>query len=571
MSMPGRASTASNTAVNLIPLLAFGVVVFVVLFWRLGAPSFWDPDEAHYAETTRELVQTGDWLAPYYNEIPFFDKPILFHWLQGVSMWIAGPSEFAARLVPALAALGLIGVTVWFGAVLLSADVAVIAGLALATSPALFALARYAILDALFTLFLFGGAALVSVSALQQRPALQWLGYISIALAVLTKGPLALVLCGLTFGLALLLSAELRRRLLGLRVFSGVLIVLAVAAPWFIYMGFRFRDAFVAGYLFDENISLYATNRFTPTASSSVWFYVRVLAAGLLPWTGVLVGRLWDDGRRWWRRDGSVDPVDVLLWSWTLAIVVFFTFSRFKLDHYIFPTTPTLCLLCARAWVAAREHPAGSQNAGARLGVALVGPLLVVVAAAGAFMLIARLALPATALLVPAAVGAAGVVMTLTVTPRKGAAGGAMRGARTPWVVIAAMTVTYAGLLVWVLPALEQKKVVPDVARWVAAEASATDRVATYRLNRWNNAFRFYVDRHVAMIDAPDQVMALFAGTEPFYCTMLGSAYDEFVAQGAPLRVVYEREGMWATSGRILWRRPVPLTRFVVVTRANGR
>ena len=56
--------------------LAAALVLFVVLFWRLGAPSFWDPDEAHYAETTRELITTGDWLAPYYNDQPFFDKPL---------------------------------------------------------------------------------------------------------------------------------------------------------------------------------------------------------------------------------------------------------------------------------------------------------------------------------------------------------------------------------------------------------------------------------------------------------------------------------------------------------------
>lgn len=575
--MPGQVSTATPVASSTVSLhvaLAFAAILFVVLFWRLGAPSFWDPDEAHYAETTRELVETGDWLAPYYNERPFFDKPILFHWLQGIPMALVGPlgaghsnghNELAARIVPALAALALVGVTAWLGAVLFSADVALIAALLLATNPALFALARYGILDTVFTLFLVAGAALVSVSALQRRPRLQWPGYVAIALAVLVKGPLALVLCGLTFGLTLLLSAEARARLLELRLFRGILIVLVIAAPWFIYMGFRFGEAFINGYLLDENIRLYAADRFTPTASSSVWFYFRVLAAGLLPWTGIVVGRLWDDVRAAVRRDGSLDPVDVLLWSWTMAILAFFTFSKFKLDHYVFPTAPTLCLLCARAWVAVRERPDDPRHAGSRIGLSLVGPLLLVVAVAGAFMLIARLALPPAALVVPAAVGLAGLAVTMSVTVKK------RRLPAAPWVVVAALTVTYAGLGFWVLPALEQKKVVPDVARWVASQASATDRVATYRLSRWNTAFRFYVSRHVAMIDAPEEATALFNGSEPFYCTMLGSAYEEFVAQGVPLRVAYEREGMWVTSGRVLWRSRVPLTRFVVVTRANDR
>jgi 4-amino-4-deoxy-L-arabinose transferase-like glycosyltransferase len=561
----GRAATTRASSTVTIPsLLGFAVIVFVVLFWRLGVPSFWDPDEAHYAETTRELLETGDRAAPYYNEQPFFDKPILFHWLQGIPMALLGPTELAARLTPALAALALIGVTAWVGVVLLSADAAVIAALLLATSPALFALARYAILETVFTAFLFGGAALVSIAALYDRPRLQWYGYVALALAVLTKGPLALVLCGLTFALTALVStAEVRARLFKLKLLTGVAIILAISAPWFVYMALRFGDAFIKGYLLDENIRLYASERFTPTASSSVWFYFRVLGAGLLPWTLLIVGQLYDDIRAWLRRDGSLDPAGVLLWSWTMAIVAFFTFSRFKLDHYVFPVAPALCLICGRAWIALRDRPADPRHAGARVGRLCIGPVLVVVAAAGGYMLSARLGLPNAALVVPAVVGIAGIV-TIAGVNLKG-----RRSPAIPWMVFAALTVTYAGLVLWVLPALEQQKVVPDVARWVMARAANRDRVATYRLNRWNNAFRFYVGRHVAMIDAPEEATSLFNGAEPFYCTMLGSAYDEFLARGAPLRIVYERDGLWATSGRALWRRREPLTRFVVVTRSN--
>ena|SRR5437870_1880837 len=141
---------------------AFAVlVVFVVLFWRLGVPTFWDPDEAHYAETSREMIANGDWWAPFYNEQPFFDKPVLFHQLQGFAMRLVGDPELGARLIPALGALGLIAVTVWFGAVAVSLDVGFTAGLILAANPGVFALSRYAILDTLFTLFLFGGCAVL--------------------------------------------------------------------------------------------------------------------------------------------------------------------------------------------------------------------------------------------------------------------------------------------------------------------------------------------------------------------------------------------------------------------------
>jgi 4-amino-4-deoxy-L-arabinose transferase-like glycosyltransferase len=554
--MPGRQPGLT------VQLAASSLVLFVVLFWRLGAPSFWDPDEAHYAETTRELITTGDWLAPYYNDQPFFDKPILFHWLQAIPMAIAGPTELAARLVPALGALALVGVTAWVAAALLSGDVAIVAALLLATSPAVFALARYAILDAVFTTFVFGGAALVAVAALDRRPRLQWPGYVLIALAVLTKGPVALVLCGLAFGLAILCSVEARRRLLELRLLSGIALITALTAPWFLYMYVRFRDAFIAGYLLDENIHLFATDRFRPTASSSVWFYFRVLGAGLLPWTALLIGRLYDDLRAVVRRDGSLDAIDVLLWSWTCAIVGFFTLSRFKLDHYVFPVAPALCLVCARAWVALRQRPLDPRNAGARIGLHLIGPLMLAAATAGGYMLVARTQLPPALRLIPVAMGLAGAAVTAGISLRGG------RPPRTPWIVLGAMTITYGGLVFWALPALEQQKVVPDIARWVAERAAGNDRIASYRLNRWATSFRFYVGRHVSIIEIEekDKAQALLTGPEPVYCAMLGTAYDEFVADGVPLRVVYERDGTWATSGRGLWGAPVTSTRFVIVT-----
>jgi 4-amino-4-deoxy-L-arabinose transferase-like glycosyltransferase len=544
-----------------VRVCAVAALLFIVLFWRLGSPTFWDPDEAHYAETSRELLRTGEWLAPYYNEQPFFDKPILFHWLQAAAMAIVGTTEFGARLVPALGALAIIVTTAWLGATLISFEVGLVAALVFAASPAVFALARYAILDTVFTAFLFGGASLVTVAALDDRPHLQWGGYCLIALAVLTKGPLALVLCGLAFGLALLASPELRRRLLTLRIFTGLIMVLIASAPWFIYMWARFRGDFIAGYVLDENIRLYATNRFR--GRPDTWFYFRVLGAGLLPWTGLLVGRLFDDVRAA-IRDRRLDPLETLLWCWIIAIVGFFTLSRFKLDHYVFPAAPALCLLIARAWADIRAHTLTRLNAGVRIGFQTVGPLLVIIGAGGGYFMIARLELPPAAIVVPVVMLVAGAVITAR------ASLGNWRAPRVPWLALAACTVTYAGVILWVLPALEQHKVVPDVARWVARHAPSESRIGLYRLNRWSNAFRYYVDRHAEHMEDVADATLFLEKPEPFYCVMLGPVYDEFVAQGMPLEVVYERDGMWATSGRALWRRRIPPTRFVVVSRKVG-
>jgi len=532
-------------------------LVFVVLFWRLGTPTFWDPDEAHYAETTREMIATGDWGAPHYNEEPFFDKPVLFHLLQGTAMQIVGDPEAGARLVPALAALGLVAITVWFGTVMLSGEVGIVAGLLLAACPGLFGLARYAILDTLFTMFMFGGAACLAVAAIKDRPRLQWVGYVALALAVQVKGPIGLVLCGLTMLILIAFSRDLRRRLLGLHWAIGFVIVVAFASPWFIYMYQRFEQEFVDGYILDENFRLFAGSRFGN--QPGFWFYFQILAAALLPWTGLLVGRLVDDVRAIIRGE-RLDGVESMLWGWTLAVVGFFTLSTFKLDHYVFPVAPALCLLCARAWSDVRADHLTPRHSGARMGLYLIGPTLVAVGVGCGYFLMARLELPWGAAIVPIALTLAGAALAALSNVHRAEL------PRVPWLVTIAMLVTYVGLILYVLPALERQKVVPDMAAWVAARAQPADRIASFRLNRWTPDYRFYVGRHTTFLEGAEEADAFFKDPRPFYCLMRRSAYDEFVAQGMPLRIVYEREGMGATSGRALWRTYTPLVRFVVVS-----
>src|SRR4029077_3338782 len=146
-------------------------------------------------------------------------------------------------------------------------------------------------------LFLFTGAALTTVAALNERPRLQYFGYLVLAAAVLTKGPVALVLAGLAFLVSLAIAPAARTPLLKLRWGVGLLIVIALTFPWFFYMWWRFGDDFLTGYLFKENLWLYARPIYGAQRSSL--FYLKVMAAGLLPWTPVLIGRVGDAVRGW--------------------------------------------------------------------------------------------------------------------------------------------------------------------------------------------------------------------------------------------------------------------------------
>jgi hypothetical protein len=162
--------------------------------------------------------------------------------------------------------------------------------------------------------------------------------------------------------------------------------------------------------------------------------------------------------------------------------------------------------------------------------------------------------------MVPLALIALGAAATAGTSLRRA------RPPRIPWLVTGALIATYVGLILFVLPAFESHKVVPDVAQWLAAQAGPADRVASFQLNRWNPAYRFYVGRHTVFLEDADEAAEFFRAPQPFYCVMRRDAYDEFVARGVPLTLRYEREGMWATSGRALWRSGAPLARFVVVS-----
>ncbi len=173
----------------------------------------------------------------------------------------------------------------------------------------------------------------------------------------------------------------------------------------------------------------------------------------------------------------------------------------------MFPAAPALSLLCARAWSDVRHNQWAQRNAASRIGLHLVGPFLVVVGAGCGYFLIARLSLPPSAAVVPIALGLAGTVITVMTNIRGGLP------PRAPWIVLAALIITYGGLIVYVLPALEQRKVIPDVARWVASHAQPANRVASYRLNRWTPGYRFYVGRHATFLEDPAEADAILQGT----------------------------------------------------------
>ena len=121
---------------------------FFTFFLGLGRQAITDADEAYYAEASREMVESGDWLTPRFNYENRWEKPVLYYWLTAATYLVTGPTEFAARFWSALSGVGL-ALLAWGIArhVTGRLDVAWLAGAVVATSFGYFAMARSALPD----------------------------------------------------------------------------------------------------------------------------------------------------------------------------------------------------------------------------------------------------------------------------------------------------------------------------------------------------------------------------------------------------------------------------------------
>src|SRR3954451_2279104 len=193
---PTRASAPSwlHQHRTLLEWALWGVVAWVIVFWRLGSLSLLDPDEAHYGQLTREMMRAHQWMVPLLDCIPFIDKPVLYHWLQAGAESIFGENEFALRLPSACAALALFWTVWWAGRALFGATVGRSAALMFATTPLTFALAGIGVFDMVYTAFLFGAVAALLVGARAGSLRIESTGWILLACAVMVKGPVALLL-----------------------------------------------------------------------------------------------------------------------------------------------------------------------------------------------------------------------------------------------------------------------------------------------------------------------------------------------------------------------------------------
>ena len=370
----------------------FGVAVVAAALYllRLGQAPFLDPPEGFHAEVARSILVFGDWVTLHIDGIRYFDKPPVLYWLMALSFSVAGPTELAARIWPALAAVGIAAVTARLGVVLGGARVGMLAGLIVVANLGMYLYGRLVKPDLPFILCLVLAYAGFAVAYRGGGRRALALFYASLGVATMTKdvlgaiGPLAIV------ALFFLLTRE--RPLAPWVPWWGILLLLAIAGPWYAAVEWKNRG-FLWYTIVDNHVLTFARQRVFPDEDVPLGSlpFLGVTFLAFLPWAVAAPAAVARAFRRPWE-DASA-RLWLLIALWPLVVIGFFTLSPFKLPHYALPAFPALALLVARVWDESIEAAPGSLRPRA-----LIVPLVVVFALAAVTMGLAavnRLPLPA--------------------------------------------------------------------------------------------------------------------------------------------------------------------------------
>jgi 4-amino-4-deoxy-L-arabinose transferase-like glycosyltransferase len=269
----------------LLGLLAVTSIAAFVYFNGLGNLPLFNPDEALYAEPAREMIVTGECITTLLNYVVRFTKPPLCIWAMAGCYQIFGVNEFAARFFGAACAVVLVAITYLSMTRYISLRAAIFGSLTLASAPLFVFTAREAITD--MPLSLFGAGTQLaffhaSQSKFKRRGAL-YLGYVLIGLAVMTKGPVGLVL-----PVAILLAwhtikGNLWSAFKSYQPLIGALIVAVIALPWFVTEIYITKGAYFQEFIIRENFQ-----RFTAVVDSHkqpVYYHLLAMLGGFFPWT----------------------------------------------------------------------------------------------------------------------------------------------------------------------------------------------------------------------------------------------------------------------------------------------
>jgi len=359
-----------------------------------------DPTDSFYVESAREMYELSHFITPLFNYSDWLDKPALPFLLIIACYKLFGVSAWAARLPSAICGTALVIFTYYSASKFLSRRAAIMAALILSSSPLFLIVGHVALTDE--PLSFFYGAAMLTLAEclLLKKPNGQFIPIIFLSLAILCKGPVALVLAFGTLALFLILTSnsveQIKEKVMRINPLSGLFLLICLSLPYYLLAHATTNGAFTHDFFFRQNIG-----RFEGTVNHQepFWWYVPIFLGGYFPWTLYLItSGPWLDKIWRTRKHGTLrQSFLVYCFTWLIFVLSLFTFIPTKLPTYIVPISPALSIIIA-AYLDTILSTSNSKP--------LLGPAL--------FLLIACLAACIGAPLLPDLIGASLPFLNLT-------------------------------------------------------------------------------------------------------------------------------------------------------------
>lgn len=388
-------------------LLVFVAVYFAALF----SPALLDDADSTHANAARHIVESHDWVTLKVDGIRYLEKPPLVFWAAAIDYHLFGFNTFATHLPLALSVLGLAALAWFWGRRAYGDRAALYAALAVFTSIGVFLFTRILIPDVMIA-FLLAVALYAFLTGLEDgKPGRIYIAWAALAMTMLAKGLMGPAFFAGTVAPYLFFTGDWRRWR-EFRIFSGILLFLAIAAPWHILAGLHNPDqghpvgniptpgnvhGFFYFYFINEQVLRFLGKRYPDDYNKlPPALYWSLHLVWLFPWSlylPVVLRRLWKDRTQWWKdlrssgfsarrsAEGFRRKTILLLALFAAVVLIFFSISTNQ-EYYTFPAYFPLLLLTAGVLADAEDEPGAVsrwlnniQAAFAVLGFAAAGAL----------------------------------------------------------------------------------------------------------------------------------------------------------------------------------------------------
>ena len=371
---------------------------FFALTYELGEVPLYHTDENYYVESTRNMVESGDYLTPIHHDKKRFAKPILYYWLMSASYKIFGVSLVSARMTSAFFGSLAIGLLYLVSRRLFEGRTALYSVLILPATFLYFQISRWATTDIVMNFFVLL-AIYFFVRFYQsdfEKKNDAYLFYLTIALGFMTKGPPAVIIPGMV-ALFFLIATRRWGSWSKIRLGQGSVILLLVILPWFSTMQLLHGDEF-KNHIVGAEIS----NRLVHDTPFSLYFF-GVLFRYHLPWVLFFIVAFLHQFGICGHSLSSVSGLSeyfrqvlcnirgrvrllfarenesiLLCYIWILVCLVLFTLVRTEHSRYMLPASSAVAILVAKFFADTEKGETDWQ--GYKVAVVLTGTIFLVAA-----------------------------------------------------------------------------------------------------------------------------------------------------------------------------------------------